>query len=142
MLELIFLLPVAVVISTALFIRYFVKKKPFTRFGISIGILSLVAAFALPLSAGVWIPDFLGQTRIIGEAKNVSGERFEMLQTWNYIDFYTNELRVTQPDGKSKTILVDGDASKNWSADLVVNEDQRTVRAIYSVSLQSYDIPW
>ena len=142
MLELIFLSPVAAVIAVALIIRYRVKKKPFSRLGLSAVVFSLAAAFALPLAQGVWLPDFLGQSRTLARTEGATGARFELFQAWNYIDFYTTELRVTQADGTSKIVMVDGDASKHWSASLAINEDQRTAKAIYSNGFQSHDIAW
>jgi hypothetical protein len=142
MLELVFLSPVVAVITGALIIRYRVKKKPFSRLGLSSVIFCLVAAFAFPLAQGVWIPDFLGQTRTLARTESSTGARFELFQAWNYIDFYTTELRVTQTDGTSKIVLVDGDASKHWSASLAINEDQRTAKAVYSNGFQSHDVAW
>lgn len=141
MLELIFLLPLLAVIVVALIVRCS-RKKPFSRLGMAFVALSLLAGFTLPLGLGVWIPDFLGQTRIIAQAESATGARFELRQTWNYIDFYTTDLRVTHADGKTEIIGVDGDASKVWSATLEINEKQRTAKAIYTKHESSREIHW
>lgn len=141
MLELIFLSPLLAVMAVALIVRCS-RKKPFSQLGMAFVALSLLAGFTLPLGLGVWIPDFLGQTRIIAQAESATGARFELRQTWNYIDFYTTDLRVTHADGKTEIIGVDGDASKVWSATLEINEKQRTAKAIYTKHESSREIHW
>ena len=108
-----------------------------------IGLLALGAFFLLPLCIGVWMPDLLfGQTRTIARASSNSGVKFELNQFWNNVDFYTTELRVVEPSGQEKTILVDGDASKAWRADLVVDEKKRTAYAVYVGGLRSQELTW
>ena len=115
-------------------------KNRFPKKLLVIGFLVCGAAFLLPLCIGVWLPDLLfGKTRTIARASSSSGVKFELNQFWNSVDFYTTELRVVEP---SWHVLVDGDASKEWSADLVVDEKTRTAYAVYVGGFRSQALRW
>jgi hypothetical protein len=113
--------------------RFVIRKMPL---GIGGWLVSAVLAFflslALPLAVGVWLPDVIGQQHTLCSATTASGHRISLVQYWNHVDFYTTEARVTSPEGVTSIILIDGDASKTWSAMLKIDPSQKG--AIYRLS--------
>jgi hypothetical protein len=85
---------------------------------------AIALAVAWPFSAGVWLPDIFtfGSARTLARAAGTSGARYEVVQYWNYIDFYTTELRIASPDATKKVIELDGDDQKSWTVPLSVDE--------------------
>ena len=90
------------------------------------GIL-LVSFFGLQLLVGVWLPDVFGSAdHTLAEQRLASGQLFRVVQYWNHVDFYSTELRVTSPDGRTETNTLDGDDSKSWRLPLVIDESHHT----------------
>lgn len=125
MLELIFLSPLLVVVGLAALTRYAVCRRPFTAVGWAIFAAFSAGAFFLPLTMGVWIPDFVGTSRTLARATTASGYSFRVIQVWNRIDFYTTTLYVTAPDGSTTGPLLDGDDAKSWKVPIVIDEANR-----------------
>ena len=89
--------------------------------------LLFVALFGLPLLIGVWLPDVISAPqRVLAEQRLASGYAFRVVQYWNRVDFYSTELRVTSPDGRTETHTLDGDDGKSWRLPLVIDEQQHT----------------
>jgi hypothetical protein len=126
MLEIIFLLPSILVITGVLVFRIAIRKEPWPGLVWALAGICLVVAFYAPLAAGVWVPDFTGKHRVLGETVDSTGQRLEVVQFWNHVDFYTIELVVTKTDGTTIRKLVDGDSSKAWIARITVDEAKRT----------------
>jgi len=90
------------------------------------GIL-LVSFFGLQLLIGVWLPDVFGSgEHTLAEQRLASGHLFRVVQYWNHVDFYSTELRITAPDGRTETNTLDGDDSKSWRLPLVIDEPHHT----------------
>lgn len=141
MLTLIFLSPLLLVALGVWVTRYCIRKRPYTWSGWSLCVALLVAAILLPLTQGVWILDFTGRTRTLGDERSADGQRFEVIQYWNYVDFYTTEFVVTRPDGSSVKTEIDGDANRNRSAEIILDEPGRTASVL--VDGMGYpDVTW
>ncbi|HTG42897.1 MAG TPA: hypothetical protein VK633_00070 [Verrucomicrobiae bacterium] len=99
------------------------------RFTFGIVILIISGALLLfPLRIGVWLPDlFWSRSHILASHTSTNGYRFRVIQHWNSADFYSTELHITAPDGRTEVRTLDGDDSKSWSVPLVVNETSRVV---------------
>ena len=82
----------------------------------AVWILPVAAAlFVLPMGIGVWLPDvFSGATHTLATTAK-DGYAFRVVQYWNHVDFYTTEVRITHPDGRTEVQTVDGDSSKEWA---------------------------
>jgi hypothetical protein len=81
------------------------------------------ALFGLPLLFGVWLPDVISAPEnTLAEQRLASGHVFRVVQQWNRGDFYSTELRVTSPDGRTEINTLDGDDSKSWRLPLVIDE--------------------
>jgi hypothetical protein len=132
MLELIFLSPLLLVLVGALTFRFAIRRKPLPAAGWIATAFLAMGAGVLPLKWGVWIPDFLGHTRTLADVQSLSGERIEVHQRWNFVDFYTTELMVTHPDGNTKSIVLDGDDDKTWSVPISLDETTRTATVVLS----------
>ena len=116
MLELILLSPLMMAVGLAGLYLGVWRKRPVTlRCGLGL-LLGIAAAFALPAIIGVWPLDFFGQDRVIGQAESSSGHRIEIVQRWNFIDFYTTDAQIVSPDGSRSVTVLDGDDSKHWSS--------------------------
>ena len=91
--------------------------------------LTILAALSfLPLAAGIWLPDvFLARPRILASHDATNGYRFRVIQYWNHVDFYSTELHVISPDGKTDVRTLDGDDLKRWSVPMTVDESSRVV---------------
>jgi hypothetical protein len=126
MIEIIFLVPSIIVIVAVFVCRFAIRRKPFSQLGWMAAGVSLVVAFYAPLAMGVWIPDFTGKSRVLGQAVDSTGQRLEVVQFWNHVDFYTIELVVTKADGTVTRKLIDGDSKKGWIALINVDESKRT----------------
>jgi hypothetical protein len=81
-------------------------------------------AIAWPFSVGVWLPDIFtfGSPHTLTRVSGRSGAIYEVIQYWNYVDFYTTELRITSADGMKKVIELDCDDQKSWTVPLDVDE--------------------
>ena len=89
------------------------------------------ALWALGLLIGVWLPDVVfAPEHTIAEQRLASGHTFRVVQFWNRVDFYSTELRVTSPDGRTETHTLDGDDSKSWRLPLTVDEQRHTAMVI------------
>ena len=127
MIETIFLSPSIIVIIGVLVFRYAIRRKPLPDLGWGVAVVGFVVAFYAPLViGGVWIPDFTGKSRILGQTVDSTGQRLEVVQFWNHVDFYTTELVVTKTDGTILRKLIDGDSKKGWTARITVDETKRT----------------
>jgi len=82
----------------------------------------MLCAILLPLTQGVWIPDFTGIPRTLGQATSAKGERFKVVQYWNHVDFYTTEVQITKTDGSTSVVVIDGDANRNRDAAIALDE--------------------
>ena len=79
----------------------------------------------------VWPPDFIWvRERTIATARSPDGNQFSVTQIWNGFYFYTVHLAHALPDGSFRVYVVDGDAAKWWSAEIVVDEEQRLATLI------------
>jgi hypothetical protein len=126
------LFPLLCVITMTLVYRYVVRRRPLGIRGWVVS--SLLVAFlslSLPLGWGIWLPDIFGTTHTLGSATTSSGHRISIVQYWNHQDFYTTEMRVTGPDGVTVTSVLDGDASKRWSATLELDPSQKSATLTY-----------
>lgn len=126
MIEIISLAPSVIVIIGVLVYRYAIRRKRLPDLGWMVAAIGLVAAFYAPLAMGVWIPDFTGKSRVLGQAVDSTGQRLDVVQFWNHVDFYTIELVVTKTDGTVSRKLIDGDSKKGWIALISVDEAKRT----------------
>ncbi len=127
MIETIFLSPSIIVIIGVLVFRFGIRRKPLPDLGWGVAVVAFVVAFYAPLViGGVWIPDFTGKSRILGQTIDSTGQRLEVVQFWNHVDFYTTELVVTKTDGTIRRKLIDGDSKKGWTARITVDEAKRT----------------
>ncbi len=89
--------------------------------------LLLGALLGLPLLIGVWLPDVIAAPRYtLAEQHLTNGYSFRVVQYWNRVDFYSTELHVTCPDGRTEFHTLDGDDSKSWRLPLVIDEQSRT----------------
>ncbi len=121
----IFLIPSLVVITMAFGYRYVICRKPLGKPGWLVTCsLAIFLSLVLPLAIGVWLPDVFGKEHVLCSATTSSGHRISLVQYWNHVDFYTTEARVTGPDDVSSITVIDGDASKTWSATLAIDPSQ------------------
>ena len=89
--------------------------------------LFFTAILGLPLLIGVWLPDLMIDTpRILAEQRLASGYSFRVTQRWNHFDFYSTELHIVSPDGRTELRTLDGDDGKTWRVPLAVDEHLRT----------------
>jgi hypothetical protein len=87
----------------------------------------VVVLWGLGLLIGVWLPDVaFAPERTLAEQRLASGHTFRVVQYWNRVDFYSTELRVTSPDGRTDTHMLDGDDSKSWRLPLVIDQQHHT----------------
>ena len=95
---------------------------------------AIALAVGWPFSAGVWLPDIFtfGSPRTLARVAGTSGLGYEVVQYWNYVDFYTTELRITSEGASTKAIELDGDDSKSWSVPLAVDERAGTATVTLS----------
>ena len=102
-------------------------KNPSQKY-LVITFLSLTGAlFLLPLLIGVWLPDVFFATKHTLASKTIaSGYTFRVVQYWNGYDFYSTELHVTPPGGRTEIHTLDGDDSKSWRLPLVIDAHART----------------
>jgi len=122
----IFFIPSLILLTMAFGYRYGIRRKPLgaRRWLVSIA-LGLLLSVMLPLAMGVWLPDVFGKQHTLCSATTSAGYQISIVQYWNHVDFYTTEARVTSPDGVTVISLVDGDASKTWSAILEIDPSQK-----------------
>ena len=94
---------------------------------VSFALLLFLAAVCI----GVWPPDVFSDARHTLAATTLpSGYSFRVLQYWNHFDFYSTELQVQAPDGRTEVHTLDGDDSKSWHVPLRVDEPSRTAIVI------------
>ena len=122
-LETIFLLPSILVIFVILGMLIFRRFRSIRALGWAM-VVALPTAIALPLAAGVWIPDFLGRNNVLATAKTESGYLVEVVQRWNYVDFYTTEIVATTRAGETTKVILDGDDHKRWRYSFGLDERQ------------------
>ncbi|HTI72579.1 MAG TPA: hypothetical protein VMF06_21565 [Candidatus Limnocylindria bacterium] len=97
-----------------------------------IGLLA-VAIFLLPLVIGIWLPDIFGTpVHTLGSLTLTNGYSFRVVQYWNHSDFYTTDLLVMTPGGKTNVMYLDMDDNKTWQVPLKVDEQKRTITVILS----------
>ena len=97
-----------------------------------LGVIAVLFAVLLgvPLLFGVWLPDIIGAPHhTLAERRLDSGRSFRVVQYWNRVDFYSTELHVTSPDGRTEVHTLDGDDNKSWRSRLLVDEQRRTATA-------------
>lgn len=126
MLELIFLSPLLAVTFGAS-IAYAVRRRPFAARGWGILAALGAGALALPLAFGVWVPDLIGTTRTLAAVTAPDGHSFHVVQSWNYGDFYSTLLHVTEPGGHTKVHILDADDSAHWSLPVSLDSQHRSV---------------
>ena len=100
-----------------------------------LGIIALlfVVLLCLPLLVGIWPPDIIGAPRhTLAERRLDSGHSFRVVQYWNHVDFYSTELHVTLPDGRTEVHTLDGDDNKSWRLPLVIDEQRHTATVTLS----------
>jgi hypothetical protein len=91
----------------------------------------LLAVLLLPLLIGVWLPDvFINRVHVLAEGVSSSGYKFQVVQYWNHVDFYSTELHVIGPDGTIEKRPLDSDDNKSWSVPLTINEQQKRVTIV------------
>jgi hypothetical protein len=95
---------------------------------------TIVIGAAWPAWAGVWLPDIFtfGSGRTLAQVAGTSGAKYEVIQYWNYVDFYTTELRITSGSAATKVFKLDDDDSKSWSVPLAVDERAGTATVTLS----------
>jgi hypothetical protein len=91
------------------------------------GMLLCCLLLGLPLVIGIWPPDIINAPRhTLAEQRLASGYLFRVVQYWNRCDFYSTELHVTSPDGRTEVHTLDGDDNKSWRLPLTVDEPHHT----------------
>lgn len=90
--------------------------------------LTLILGFFLPLGIGIWLPDVFGQRHTLCSKTTSTGDRISIVHYWNNVDFYNTELHVTAPDGTTSISILDGDASKTWSASIEIDPSEKSGR--------------
>ncbi len=94
----------------------------------AVSLIIIGAALLLPLAIGVWLPDvFLARPHTLASRDATNGHRFRVVQYWNRIDFYSTELHIISPDGRTDVRTLDGDDWKRWSVPIVIDEGNRVV---------------
>lgn len=115
--------------------------KRFSLIALIVGGLIVLLTLA-PLLVGVWLPDVLtGQRHTLGTVNLPDGHVFQVVQYWNRVDFYSTELYVATPDGRSKMHTLDGDDSKSWSVPITVDTAKRTVTVVLG-GARSRTVDW
>lgn len=127
----IFLTPLILVVLAIFIVRSKFRRGPIRLTEIVLYGCAIVAAAALPLQVGVWIPDFLGIESKLNKMEASTGHEIAVVQRWNYRDFYTTAVVVRNPDGDEHETIVDGDDRKEWAA--VIELDESTRSAIISL---------
>ncbi|MGL5016543.1 MAG: hypothetical protein ACRDBP_00295 [Luteolibacter sp.] len=123
----IFFIPSLFVIAVAFGYRYVIRRKPLGIRGWLVSVsLVVFLSFFLPLIYGVWLPDVFGKQHTLCSATTSTGYQISIVQYWNHVDFYTTEARIAGPDGVTSLSLLDGDASKAWSATLEVDPSEKS----------------
>jgi hypothetical protein len=123
----IFFIPTLFVIALAFGYRYAVRRKPLRLRGwLASASLVIFLSLFLPLVYGVWLPDVFGKQHTLCSATTSTGYQISIVQYWNHVDFYTTETRVTSPGGVTAISILDGDASKTWSATLEIDPSQKS----------------
>lgn len=93
--------------------------------------LAFGALFGLPLLIGVWLPDvIIASHHTLAEQRLASGHTFRVVQYWNRADFYSTELHIITPDGRTEVHTLDGDDSKSWHLPLTIDELRHTATVI------------
>ena len=123
--NLIFFIPSLTVVILIFGYWHFIRRRPLGIRGRLISIaLTFVLGLGIPVAYGVWLPDILGTQHTLCSASTSTGYQVSVVQYWNYADFYTTEIRVTDPDGLTSVTIIDGDASKSWSATIEIDSSQ------------------
>jgi len=100
-------------------------KQILAVLGIIIALFGVL--LCLPLLVGIWLPDVISAPHhTLAEQRLASGHSFRVVQYWNRVDFYSTELHITSPDGRTEVHTLDGDDSKSWRLPLVIDENLRT----------------
>ncbi len=101
----------------------------------------VLAALLLPLIIGVWLPDILlGQQRVLAEQTLPTDQTYRVVQYWNYVDFYTTELRVLNADGSRQRCIIDGDDNLHFAADLALGDAPAAASRPVTVSYRREEI--
>jgi hypothetical protein len=88
----------------------------------------LFALSLLGLPLGVWLPDvFIPIRHTLASATLTNGYSFRVIQYWNHVDFYSTELHIKSPDGRTDIRTLDGDDWKTWRVPMTLDEEQRVV---------------
>ncbi len=122
----IFFIPLLVVVILIYGYRQVIRKRPLGIRGWLISIaLILILGLGIPLAYGVWLPDIFGKQHTLCSVSTSTGYQVSIVQYWNHVDFYTTEAQITSPDGITSISLIDGDASKIWSATLKIDPAEK-----------------
>ena len=122
----IFFIPSLIVLSLTFGYRYIFLRRPLgiRRWFVTASLAFFLSLF-LPLTMGVWLPDVFGKQHTLCSGTTSTGYQVSIVQYWNHVDFYTTEARITAPDGVTSISIVDGDASKTWTATLEMDPSQK-----------------
>ena len=116
------------------------------RFGVPHVLFSvclLLGALVWPFVWGVWPPDiFTGRTVVLSAATSQDGHRFQVVQYWNYSDFYTTELEDLAPNGELTIAQIDSDDKKQWSCKLQVIAAEQKVLVSFPTEPEVWDYRW
>ena len=107
---------------------FVVHVKMRTKTIITVTAPILAAAFFLPLTIGIWVPDIVyAKKHVIAYAENSTGHTFSVIQYWNRCDFYNTELIHTTPDGQKQITVLDADDNKSWQVPISIDEPNKKV---------------
>lgn len=103
----------------------------------------LLGAAIWPFLWGVWPPDiFTGRAVVLSSARSQDGHEFQVVQYWNYSDFYTTEIEDLAPNGELTIAQIDSDDKKQWSCALQVIEAERKVLVSFPTEGDIWDYRW
>ena len=141
MLDLIYLSPVFLVLIGTFITRYGIRKTPFSWRCWALSVFLFIGSIFLPLTQGVWIFDFSGKPRLIAKA-SYDEYRFEVVQYWNHVDFYTIELLVIQPDGTIKRNIINEDSKRSRIAAIAFDSKRRIATVSVYDMIYPLEVSW
>lgn len=105
-------------------------------------VLALGALFAW-ISQYVWIPDVISpRAAVLASGTAQSGHRFQVVQYWNGVDFYTTELEDMNPNGQLTVAQIDWDDTKQWSCTMKVVEAEKKVVVTFPSEPEVWEYRW
>lgn len=102
---------------------------------VALGLLLLLPGFMIsPIDV------ITGRQISVAERRNSEGHQFRVTQCWEGGDFYTTRFEHTEPDGSIFSVVIDPDANKWWSCEMVADEEARETRVLRKGrTIVSYD---